>query len=256
MDKKTVLITGASSGFGYAIAEKYASEGHKVILLARRLEKLKEFYDKYKEICEIYYTQLDVKNLNGIKNFKDVLPGNFSEIDVLVNNAGLALGLEKAYEANMDDWLTMIDTNIKGLIYFTRLFLPDMVKKNKGHIINMGSISGTYPYPSGNVYCATKAFVKQFSLALRADLLGTNIRVTNIEPGHSETEFSLVRFHGDIERAEKLYKGTEPLRGSDIAEIVYFITSLPEHININRIEIMPVCQAFSPLALYKKEQKN
>jgi 3-hydroxy acid dehydrogenase/malonic semialdehyde reductase len=253
MDKKTVLITGASSGFGYAIAEKFASEGHSLILLARRLHKLKELYDKYKGKSEIFYTQLDVRNLNSIESFKAEIPDKYSKIDVLVNNAGLALGIEKAYEANLDDWLTMIDTNIKGLIYFTRLFLPDMVKRNRGHIINIGSIAGTYPYPGGNVYCATKAFVKQFSLALRADLLGTNIRVTNVEPGHSETEFSFVRFHGDAEKAENLYKGTEPIKGSDIAEIVYFITTLPDHININRIEIMPVCQAFSPLALHRKE---
>jgi 3-hydroxy acid dehydrogenase/malonic semialdehyde reductase len=253
MNKNTVLITGASSGFGLAIAEKYASEGHNLIILARRLERLKEFYDKYNGKSEIYYSQLDVRNLNEIENFKKSIPAKFQNIDILVNNAGLALGIEKAHEANLDDWVTMVDTNIKGLIYFTRLFLPDMVKRNKGHIINMGSIAGTYPYPGGNVYCATKAFVKQFSLALRADLLGTNIRVTNIEPGHSVTEFSLVRFHGDAEKAEKLYKGTEPLKGSDIAEIVYFISSLPAHININRIEIMPVCQAFSPLALHRKE---
>lgn len=253
MDRKTVLITGASSGFGYAMAEKFASEGHNLILLARRLHKLKELHDKYKGKAKIFYTQLDVRNLDSIKVFKSEIPDKFNEIDVLVNNAGLALGIEKAHETNMDDWLTMIDTNIKGLIYFTRLFLPDMVKKNRGHIINIGSIAGTYPYPGGNVYCATKAFVKQFSLALRADLLGTNIRVTNVEPGHSETEFSVVRFHGDATKAENLYKGTKPLSGSDIAEIVYFIASLPEHININRIEIMPVCQAFSPLALHRTE---
>lgn len=253
MIERTVLITGASSGFGYAIAEKFASEGFNLIILARRLHKLKELYDKYKAKSKIFYTQLDVRNLNSIESLKSELPDELRNIDILINNAGLALGIEKAYEANLEDWTTMIDTNIKGLIYFTRLFLPDMVKRNRGHIINMGSIAGSYVYPGGNVYCATKAFVKQFTLALKADLLGTNVRVTNIEPGHSETEFSLIRFHGDVRRAENLYKGTKPLRGSDIAEIVYFIANLPEHINVNRIEIMPVCQAFSPLALHREE---
>jgi 3-hydroxy acid dehydrogenase/malonic semialdehyde reductase len=253
MKKKTVLVTGASSGFGYAIAEKFASEGYNLIIFARRLHKLKELYDKYKAKSQIFYTQLDVRNLNSIEGLRSELPDEFRNIDIIVNNAGLALGLEKAHEANLEDWITMIDTNIKGLVYFTRMFLPDMVKKNKGHIINMGSIAGSYVYPGGNVYCATKAFVKQFSLALKADLLGTNVRVTNIEPGHSETEFSLIRFHGDVKRAENLYRGTKPLRDTDIAEIVYFIASLPEHININRIEIMPVCQAFSPLALHREE---
>ncbi|MDY6821438.1 MAG: SDR family oxidoreductase [Deferribacterota bacterium] len=252
--KKTILISGASSGFGYATAEKFVNHGDNLIILARRLKRLEEFYNKYKDSANIYYKQLDVRDFDQIKNLIEELPENFKDIDVLINNAGLALGIEKADKASLEDWLTMIDTNIKGLIYLTKLILPIMVKRNKGYIINIGSIAGTYPYPGGNVYCASKAFIKQFSLALRADLLGRNIRVTNIEPGLSETEFSIVRYKGDTEKASKLYKGTKPLKGEDIADIIYFLVNLQEHVNVNRIEIMPTCQSFSPLAVYKDEK--
>ncbi len=171
---------------------------------------------------------------------------------MLVNNAGLALGLEPAQRCDMEDWQRMIDTNIKGLLYCTRALLPGMVSRNRGHIVNVGSVAGSYPYPGGNVYGATKAFVQQFSLNLRADLLGTRVRVTNVEPGLAESEFSLVRYKGDDDKAARTYEGTEPLRPDDIADIVYWAATRPGHVNLNRIEVMPVCQAFSPFAIHRE----
>jgi 3-hydroxy acid dehydrogenase/malonic semialdehyde reductase len=253
--KKTILITGASSGFGRAAAAKFSEAGCKLILVARRLERLQDFYDKFRDKCEILIHKLDVRDLKGIESFINDIPENFKEIDVLINNAGLALGLGMAHQTNLDQWETMIDTNIKGLIYFTRLILPGMVERNRGHIINIGSVAGSYPYPGGNVYGATKAFVNHFSLNLRADLSGTKVRVTSIEPGLCETEFSIVRFEGDIERAKNVYTGTKPLTDQDIADIIYYTATLPEHININRIEVMPVCQSFNPFKIYKSSEE-
>jgi 3-hydroxy acid dehydrogenase/malonic semialdehyde reductase len=172
-------------------------------------------------------------------------------VDVLVNNAGLALGLEPAQAADLDDWETMVDTNIKGLMYCTRAILPGMVERKRGHVVNVGSIAGAWPYPGGNAYGATKAFVAQFSRNLRADLLGKNIRVTDVEPGLAETEFSVVRFKGDQERADKVYTGTQPLTGVDIAEIVHWVVSLPAHVNVNSVEVMPTGQAWGPLAIHR-----
>jgi len=179
------------------------------------------------------------------------LPEAFREIDVLVNNAGLALGMKPAYEAELDDWDAMVDTNIKALYFMTRSVLPGMVERNRGHVVNIGSVAGTWPYPGGNVYGATKAFVKQFSNNLLADLVGTGIRVTNIEPGLAETEFSIIRFHGDRERADDVYQGTTPLSAADIADIVYWVTTAPAHVNINSVEVMPVCQSWSPFAIHR-----
>jgi 3-hydroxy acid dehydrogenase / malonic semialdehyde reductase len=249
--QKTVCITGATSGFGRACAERFAAEGWRLIVTGRRTDRLEELTRQLHSV-PVHAVTLDVRNLGEVEAMARNLPEAFSAIDVLVNNAGLALGLEGAHQANMDDWETMIDTNIKGLCYLTRCLLPGMVERNQGHIINMGSIAGTYPYPGGNVYGATKAFVKQFSRNLLADLVRTRVRVTNIEPGLAESEFSIVRFHGDKGKADSVYKGTEPLRPVDIAEIVYWVTTVPPHVNICTVEVMPVCQSCGPLAIYRE----
>jgi 3-hydroxy acid dehydrogenase/malonic semialdehyde reductase len=248
--KKTVLITGASAGFGAACARKYAGPQTRLILAARRLEKLEALQEELGD-TETHLLQLDVRNRDTVAEAFIRLPAPFREVDILVNNAGLALGLEPAQEADLDKWENMVDTNIKGLMFCTRQILPGMVQRRRGHIVNIGSVAGSTPYPGGNVYGATKAFVKQFSNNLRADLLGTPIRVTNIEPGMAETEFSLVRFNGNAERAAEVYKGTQPLTAEDIAEIIYWVTSLPPHININSMEVMPVCQAWAPFAIHR-----
>ncbi|HFB64175.1 MAG TPA: SDR family oxidoreductase [Aeromonadales bacterium] len=245
--KKTVLITGASSGFGEAIARRFAEMGFSLVLAARRLERLQQLSESLPVNC--FLIQLDVRDRKAVERAIDDLPDEFSTIDILINNAGLALGLGPAHEADLDDWDTMIDTNIKGLTYVTRAVLPGMVARQSGHVVNMGSIAGDWPYPGGNSYGASKAFVKQFSLNLRADLQGKNVRVTNIEPGLAQTEFSVVRFHGDQQKANSIYEGLKPLLPADIAETVIWATSLPEHVNINRIEVMPTCQSFSPLAI-------
>jgi len=249
MSTTTVMITGASSGFGEAIAQQYAALGYQLILIARRLDRLQALVKTLNVPCHLI--QLDVRDKEQVFAKIEQLPDAFKNIDILVNNAGLALGLEPAHQASLDDWDCMIDTNIKGLTYVTRAISPMMVARKKGHIVNMGSIAGNWPYPGGNAYGATKAFVKQFSLNLRADLHGTGIRVTNIEPGMAETEFSLVRFKGDAEKAKSLYQGVQALTGKDIANAVIWATSLPQHVNINRIEVMPTAQAFGPLVVDK-----
>ncbi len=246
----TVLVTGASAGFGEAIARRFAADGAKVIMAARRLDRLKtiatELGDRTLPVA------FDVADRDAVEKALVNLPEPFRAIDVLVNNAGLALGLNPAQSADMADWQTMIDTNINGLVYCTRAVLPGMVERGRGHVINLGSIAGRYPYPGGNVYGATKAFVKQFSLNLRADLLGTKVRVSNIEPGLcGGTEFSTIRFKGDDQKAASVYEGTEPLLADDIAEAVHWVATLPPHVNINAIEMMPVCQAFAPLAVHR-----
>ncbi|MFC1843915.1 SDR family oxidoreductase [Thermodesulfobacteriota bacterium] len=251
--KKTVLITGASAGFGEACARKFAGPENRLILAARRLEKL-EALQKELADTESHIMQLDVRDRKSVAETLTGLPESFQNIDILINNAGLALGLGPAYEADLDMWETMVDTNIKGLMYCTRQILPGMVKRRQGHIVNIGSVAGSTPYPGGNVYGGTKAFVKQFSNNLRSDLNGTPIRVTNIEPGLAETEFSIVRFNGDTNRAAEVYKGTRPLTADDIAEIVLWVTSLPSHININRLEVMPVCQAWAPFSIFRQEE--
>jgi 3-hydroxy acid dehydrogenase/malonic semialdehyde reductase len=251
--KKTILITGASAGFGEACARKYRGSENRLILAARRLERLEKLQQELTD-TETYLLQVDVRDRTAVGDALTRLPERFQEVDILINNAGLALGLEPAHEADLDKWETMVDTNIKGLIYCTRQILPGMVKRGRGHIVNTGSVAGSTSYPGANVYGATKAFVKQFSNNLRSDLLGTPIRVTNIEPGLAETEFSLVRFDGDSERAAEVYTGTQPLTGDDIAEIIYWVTSLPSHININSLEVMPVCQAWGPFAIHRQEK--
>lgn len=247
---RTILITGATAGFGKACAELFAAQGWRLILFGRRGERLEEIKKKSKN-PNIHTSVLDVRDRTQVQDTISRIPAEFKNIDVLVNNAGLALGLEPAHEADLDDWDAMIDTNIKGLCYMTRAVLPGMVERKSGHIINMGSVAGNWPYPGGNAYGATKAFVKQFTHNLLADLVGTPIRVTNIEPGLAETEFSVVRFHGDREKAEKVYEGTQPLTGKDIAEIVYWVVTAPAHVNINSVEVMPVCQSWAPFAIHR-----
>jgi len=213
-----------------------------------RLEKIKQSL-----AVPVHIVRLDVRDRQSVERTLASLPFEFSETDILLNNAGLSLGLEPAYQTALDDWETMVDTNIKGLMYFTRLVLPGMVERNRGHIFNISSVAASYPYPGGNVYGATKAFVKQFSLNLKADLLGTAVRVTDIEPGLAETEFSLVRFKGDVEKAEGVYKGTKPISPGDIAEIIFWVSNLPAHVNINLLEVMPVCQAFGFFAVDRRK---
>lgn len=244
---KTLLITGATSGFGKSCAELFHQQGWKTILVGRREQNLTQISQSLGN--NIHTIQLDVRNCKDIETKLNQIPDTFQNIDVLINNAGLALGLEPAHETQLEDWENMVDTNIKGVMYFTRLLLPKMVQRNSGHIINMGSIAGSWPYPGGNVYGATKAFVQQFSNNLRADLLGKNIKVTTIEPGMAETEFSLVRFKGDKQSADQVYKNVQPLTPKDIANTIYWVATQPSHVNINKIEIMPTCQAWGPLAV-------
>ena len=245
------FVTGTSSGFGAAIARRLAKDGMRVIAAARRFEKLKALKQEFGDL--ILPVPLDVRDRLQVESTVTALPAEFSEIEVLVNNAGLSLSLEPADKVPIEDWETMVDTNVKGLLYCTRVILPGMVVRGRGHIVNIGSVAAVYPYPGGNVYGATKAFVKQFSLNLRADLLGTSVRVTDIEPGLAETEFSVVRFKGDENRASSVYTGTRPLTAEDIADAVHWVVTRPAHVNINTISMMPVCQAFSPLAIYREE---
>lgn len=241
------LITGASSGFGEATARLLAKSGWQLVLAARRLEKLQGLQAEL-GVAVLDIMQLDVRDASAVK--ASLSPWN-GKIDLLVNNAGLAAGLDPAWSADLNDWETMVDTNIKGLNYVTRALLDGMVNNQSGHVINIGSIAGTYPYPGGNAYGATKAYVAQFSLNLRADLHGTGVRVTNIEPGLAETEFAKVRFKGDATKADALYANLEPLIGDDIAEAVRWCAELPAHVNINRLEVMPTCQSFDALAIHR-----
>lgn len=242
-----VLITGATSGFGAEMARKFAQNGHKVIASGRRKERLDKLAAEFGGA--VLPVEMDVTDKASIKNALAQLPAGWQEIDVLINNAGLALGIEPAHKASLDDWETMIATNCKGLVTITREILPAMVERGCGLVINIGSVAGTYPYPGGNVYGATKAFVDQFTHNLRADLVGTGVRATNIAPGLcGGTEFSNVRLKDD-DAAAKVYEGTVPLTAKDIAESAYWIATLPPHVNINYIEMMPTCQGFSPFAI-------
>ncbi len=241
------FVTGASSGLGEAIARRFAGAGTRVVATARRGDRLTGLVDEFGEDL-IFVSVLDVRDRAAIEQLVASLPGEFAEVDVLVNNAGLALGLGPAQDASLDEWEQMIETNCTGLVYVTRALLPGMVARRRGHVVNMGSVAATYPYPGGNVYGATKAFVRQFSLNLRADLHGTGIRVSCLEPGLiGGTEFSEVRFGGNAERAAGVYAGTQPLTPEDIAAAVEWMTSQPPHVNVNLIELMPVVQSFAAL---------
>lgn len=245
-----VFVTGASAGFGAAIARAFVKGGHRVVAAARRSERLDALS---KELGDaLLPVEIDVRDESAVRNAIASLPDGFAQIDVLVNNAGLALGLEPAQRANFDDWKNMIDTNCAGLVAVTHAVLPGMVERNRGHVLNLGSVAGTYPYPGGNVYGATKAFARQFSLNLRADLAGTALRVTDIEPGLcGGTEFSNVRFKGDDDKAASVYKDVQPLTAEDIADTIYWIATRPAHVNINTIELMPVAQTFGPLQIHR-----
>src|SRR5665213_1425252 len=247
-----ILVTGATSGFGLAIARRFAAEGHRVIAAGRRGERLAALAEEL-GAARVHPVVLDVRDRNAIDTALAALPAELAAIDLLVNNAGLAVGLEPAQRADIEAWEVMVDTNVKGLMYVTRAVLPGMVARGRGHIVNLGSIAATYPYPGGNVYGATKAFVRQFSLNLRADLFGTRIRVTDVEPGMvGGTEFSAVRFDGDAHKAAKLYEGADALTPEDIAETVHWVASLPERVNINAIELMPVTQSFGALPVQRR----
>ncbi len=240
---KTVLITGATSGFGAAAVERFAGAGWRVIATGRRAERLQPLVDRF-GADKVHAAAFDVRDEAAMEAALSALPEGFRGIDVLINNAGLALGTAPAQKASLQDWRTMIDTNITALVTLTHRLLPVLIER-KGAIINMSSVAASYPYPGGNTYGGSKAFVKQFSLGLRSDLHGTGVRVTSIEPGMAETEFTLVRTHGDQAASDKMYGGADPMTAADIAEQLYYIATLPPHLNINRLEIMPVTQSFA-----------
>lgn len=253
MRTTTALVTGATAGFGLAICKKLIEAGYKVIGTGRRAARLAELHSQLGN--DFLPLTFDITDLEATKQALNQRPEDWQAVDLLVNNAGLALGLEPAHQADLNDWAQMIDTNVKGLVNITRLVLPEMVDRNHGHIINLSSIAGNYPYPGGNVYGGTKAFVTQFSLNLRADLAGTKIRVSNVEPGLcGGTEFSNVRFHGDDEKAAKVYENVQSVQPEDIANIVLWLNQQPEHVNINRIEVMPTAQSFNPLKVTKENE--
>ena len=249
---KNVLITGATSGIGLACANKFAENGDKLILTGRSEQKLEEIKKKLAaKGAQVLTLAFDVRDSATAKKFIETLPENWREIDVLVNNAGLALGLEPEYEGNTEDWDTMIDTNIKGLLTMTRLVVPGMVSRNKGHVINIGSVAGDAAYAGGNVYCATKAAVKALSDGLRIDVANTAVRVTNLKPGLVETNFSNIRFHGDSDRAANVYKGIKPLTGDDIADVAVYAANAPEHVQIAEVLILATHQASGSVIVRK-----
>ena len=246
---KTAFITGASAGFGLECARALARQGYKIIALARRAERLAELEAEFKG--QIYAIQADVRDKKGVFAAVEQIPAEFKDISVLINNAGLSLGLDKFDEMPLDDIETMVDTNVKGFLYVARAVLPLMRKQKSAHIFNLGSVAARTPYFGGNVYCGTKAFVGQFSLALRNDLRGSGIKVTNIAPGLCKTEFSEVRFKGDKAKADAVYAGTKFLSADDIAKVICAIIALPEHININEIELMPITQTWAGFHIEK-----
>jgi len=250
--KKNILITGATSGIGLACARKFAENGDRLILTGRNEQRLNEIRKGLTEKgTDVLTLAFDVRDREKAAKYIQELPAEWQEIDVLVNNAGLALGLEPEYEGNLDDWETMIDTNIKGLLTMTRLIVPGMVERNRGHIINIGSVAGDAAYAGGNVYCATKAAVKALSDGLRIDVANTAIRVTNLKPGLVETNFSNIRFHGDNNRAATVYKGIKPLTGDDIADVAVFAANAPEHVQIAEVLILATHQASGSVIVRK-----
>ncbi len=249
---KTVLITGATSGIGLGCARKFAENGDRVILTGRNAEKLEAIrQDLSAKGTEVLTLTFDVRDRNAAQKAIEDLPAEWQQIDVLVNNAGLALGMEPEYEGNLDDWETVIDTNIKGLLTMTRLIVPDMVRRDSGHIINIGSVAGDAAYAGGNVYCASKAAVKALSDGLRIDVANTAVRVTNLKPGLVETNFSNVRFRGDTDRAAKLYQGIKPLTGDDIADVAVYAANAPAHVQIAEVLILATHQASGSVIVRK-----
>lgn len=246
----TVFITGASSGFGEACARRFAQAGWKLVITGRRTDRLDALAAELASTTEVLALTLDVRDRTAMQAAIDALPDGFAKLRGLINNAGLALGIEPAQRCSLDDWDTMVDTNVKGLMYATRMLLPRLIAHGAGaSIVNIGSVAGRWPYPGGNVYGATKAFVRQLSLNLRCDLAGTGVRVSDLEPGLCESEFSLVRFRGDQARYDATYAGADPVQPQDIAETVLWLMNQPAHININTLEIMPVSQSWAGFAI-------
>jgi NADP-dependent 3-hydroxy acid dehydrogenase YdfG len=247
----TVLVTGATAGFGEATAERFAQDGARLVVAGRRADRLEKLARRLSSRVPVLPLALDVRDRAAVEKAIASLPADFAAVDVLVNNAGLALGLEPAHRASLDEWEQMIDTNNRGLVVMTRQVLPGMVERGRGHVVNVGSVAGTYPYPGGNVYGATKAFVHQFSHNLRADLLGSGVRVTCVEPGMADTEFSLVRLK-DTDKARAVYQGVSALTAADVADAIHWVVTRPAHVNVNVLELMPEQQAFSPFAVKRR----
>lgn len=249
VEDQIILITGASAGIGMSCARLFAEAGAKLILAARRQERLEQLGAKLKGQfnSEIYLLPLDVRDRAAVESSLSSLPEPWSSVDILINNAGLSRGLEKLYQGSIEDWEEMIDANVKGLLYVTRSIVPGMVQRGRGHVVNIGSIAGRAAYPGGNVYCASKAAVRAISEGLKQDLLGTPVRVTEIQPGLVETEFSIVRFHGDTDRAQKVYEDLTPLTPEDIADVVFFAVTRSPHVNISEVLLVPTDQANATL---------
>lgn len=252
MEKKIVMVTGATSGIGEACAKKFAQGGYNVIITGRKADKLAQIKTELEQLgAEVCVLEFDVRSREAAKKAVESLTGQWANIDVLVNNAGLALGLDPEYNGDFEDWDIMIDTNIKGLLTMTRFVVPGMVERNHGHVINIGSVAGDAAYANGNVYCATKAAVKTITDGLRIDVADTAIRVTNVKPGLVQTNFSNTRFHGDDERANNVYKGIKPLTGDDIADVTFYAASAPEHVQIAEVLVLATHQASGSVIVRK-----
>lgn len=244
MERKVALITGATSGIGEACARKFANGGYDLVITGRNVDRLKTVEQEARQLgADVLALEFDVRDRKAAAAAVESLKGKWAVIDVLINNAGLALGLDKEYEGDLDDWETMVDTNVKGLLTMTRLIVPGMVERNKGHVINIGSVAGDAAYAGGSVYCATKAAVKAITDGLRIDVAHTAVRVTNVKPGLVETNFSVVRFHGDKQRADNVYKGIKPLTGDDIADVAFYAASAPEHVQVAEVLVLATHQA-------------
>lgn len=244
MERKVALITGATSGIGEACARKFANGGYDLVITGRNVDRLKAVEQQTRQLgADVLALEFDVRDRKAAAAAVESLKGKWAVIDVLINNAGLALGLDKEYEGDLDDWETMVDTNVKGLLTMTRLIVPGMVERNKGHVINIGSVAGDAAYAGGSVYCATKAAVKAITDGLRIDVAHTAVRVTNVKPGLVETNFSVVRFHGDKQRADNVYKGIKPLTGDDIADVAFYAASAPEHVQVAEVLVLATHQA-------------
>lgn len=244
MERKVALITGATSGIGEACARKFANGGYDLVITGRNVDRLKAVEQQARQLgADVLALEFDVRDRKAAAAAVESLKGKWAVIDVLINNAGLALGLDKEYEGDLEDWETMVDTNVKGLLTMTRLIVPGMVERNKGHVINIGSVAGDAAYAGGSVYCATKAAVKAITDGLRIDVAHTAVRVTNVKPGLVETNFSIIRFHGDKQRADNVYKGIKPLTGDDIADVAFYAASAPEHVQVAEVLVLATHQA-------------